>query len=70
MDPQDQAACDEHTLTHYDTAALSAWNSIQELGKSTESYTMVKQGQRELFHDLIQRITKAVQIGVTDSEAR
>ena len=70
MDLQDQAACDEHTLTHYHIAALSAWDSMQELGKSIESYTMVKQGRREPFYDLLQRIIKAVQIGVTDSEAR
>ena len=35
-----------------------------------ESYLRVKQGQRECFSDILQRLTKAVQIGITDPEAR
>ena len=41
-----------------------------DLGKRIESYTRVIQGQRELFSDFLQRLTKTVQIGVTDPEAR
>lgn len=39
-------------------------------GKRTESYTKVRQGSKELFSDLLQRLTKAVHIGVSDPEAR
>ena len=46
------------------TAALNAWDSIQESGKRIESNTSVKQGQREPFSEFLQRLTKAVQIGV------
>ena len=69
-DPQDQAIYDEHTLSLCSTAALNAWDRIQELGKRIESYIRVKQGQREPFSDFLQRLTKAVQIGVTDPDAR
>ena len=39
-------------------------------GKQIESYTRVKQHQREHFTDFLQRLTKAVQIEVTDPDAR
>ena len=52
------------------TAALKAQDRIQKLGKRVESYLRVKQGQREPFSDFLQRLTRAVQIGVTDPEAR
>ena len=52
------------------TAALNAWDRIQELGKRTESYIRLKQDQREPFTDFIERLTKAIQLGVTDPEAR
>ena len=38
--------------------------------KRIESYTKVKQGQRKVFSDFLQKLTKVVQIGVTDPEAR
>ena len=41
-DPQEQAHYDEHTLSLCRTAALNAWDRIQELGKRTESYIRVK----------------------------
>ena len=44
------------------------WDS--EIRKRTDSYLRVKQGQREPFSEVLQRLTKAVQIGVNDSEAR
>ena len=50
------------------TVTLNAWDRIQELGKRTESYIRVKQGQREFFTDFLQRLTKSVQLGVTDCQ--
>ena len=38
--------------------------------KKIESYTSIKQDQREHFSDFLQRITKAEQIGLTDQDAR
>ena len=52
------------------SAAFNAWDRIQEPRNRTESYIMVKQGQRALFSDFLQRLTKTVQIEVTDPEAR
>ena len=52
------------------TAALKAWDRIQELEKRVESYLRVKQSEREPFSDFLQRLTKAIQIRVTDSVAR
>ena len=46
----------------------SAWDMIQELGIRIESYTKLIKGPREHFSDLLQRLTKTVQIGVTDPE--
>ena len=51
-------------------AVLNAWNRIQELGKRTKSYTKVKKGQREPFSDFLQILSKAVQIGETDPDAK
>ena len=34
------------------------------------NHTRDKQGQRELFSDFLQRLAKAVQIGVTNPDAR
>ena len=42
----------------------------QEPRKLIESYTKVKLGQRQHFSDFFQRLTKAVQKGVTDPDAR
>ena len=69
-DPQEQAHYDEHTLSLYSTAALNSWDMIQKPRKITEPYIRAKQGQRELFTDFLQRLTKAVQLGMTDPEAR
>ena len=52
------------------TAALNACDRIQDLGKRIESYIRVKQSQRAPLSDFLQRLSKAVQIGVTDPEAR
>ena len=38
--------------------------------KKIESYTRVRQGQREPFTDYLQGLSKAVQIGVTDPDTR
>ena len=35
-----------------------------------ESYIRVKQGQREHISDFLQRLTKAIQVVVTDPKAR
>ena len=69
-DPEDQALYNEHTLSLCTTAVLKAWDKIQELGKKVESYLRVKEDQRQPFSDFLQRLTRAVQIGVTDPEAR
>ena len=50
--------------------ATNAWDSIQELGKIIESYTRVKQGQREHFSSFLQRLAKAEKLGVTVPDAR
>ena len=42
----------------------------KELRKKIGSCIRIKQGQREPFTDFLQRLTKAVQLGVTDPEAR
>ena len=52
------------------TATLRAWDRVQDSGQRVESYIRVKQGQREPFSDFLQRLTKAVQIGIPDPEAR
>ena len=57
-------------MSLFHTATLNAWSKFWELGKRIESYDRVKQGKREHFSDSLQRLTKAVQIGVTDLEAR
>ena len=69
-DPQDQALYNDHTLSLCTTAALKAWDRIQELGKGVESYLMVKKGQRETFSEFLQRLTRDVEISITDPEAR
>ena len=40
------------------------------LGKMNEAYIRVKQGKEEFFTDFLQRLTKAVQLGVPHPEAR
>ena len=49
--------------------ALKAWDRILELRNIVESYLRVKQVQKKTFSDFLQRLTKTVQIGVTDSKA-
>ena len=52
-DLQDQALYDKHIVSLCHTAALNAWERIQELGKQNESYIRVKQGQRESCSNFI-----------------
>ena len=54
-------------LTHL---VLNAWDVIHEPGKIIESYTKVIQSPKEPFSDFLHRLTKAVQIGIADPEAR
>ena len=61
---------DENILSICAIETLRAWNRVQDTGKRIESYIRVKQGQREHFSDFLQRITKAVQIGIPDPEER
>ena len=49
---------------------LECLEPYQELGNSGESYINVIQGPRESLSDFWQRLTKGVQIGVADPEAR
>ena len=69
-DPQTQALYDEQILSLCHKAALNVWDRIQDPEKWIESYTRIKQGQREPFSDFLQRLAKAVQIGITDPDAR
>ncbi len=69
-DPQEQANLDEDTLFLCTTAALRAWDRVQDPGQKTESFITIKQGQREPFSDFLQRLTKAVQIGIPDPDTR
>ena len=59
------------------TSVLMPHSSLKCLGqgsrtrkKRIESYTRVKQGRREHFSDLLQRLTKAVQIELTNPHAK
>ena len=47
-DPQEQALYDENILSICATAALRAWDRVQDSGQRVESYIRVKQGQRTL----------------------
>ena len=69
-DLQVQDLYDKQILSLCQKANLNAWDRIQQLGKWIESYTGVKRGQGEPFINFLQRLTKAVQTGVTDPEAR
>lgn len=65
FDSQDQALCDEHTLSLCSTAALKFWDRIQKSGKRVESY--LRDIQRKTFTTFfLQRQSSAVQIGVND----
>ena len=46
-DPQEQALYDENILSICATAALRAWDRVQDSGQRVESYIRVKKGQRE-----------------------
>ena len=59
-DPDSQAICNEHILSLCHTEALNAWDKIQEL----------RERLCNAFSDFLQRLTKAVQRGVGDPEAR
>ena len=69
-DMDSQAIFNEHTLSLCHTTALTTWDKIQELGNIIESYTKVILGPRRTFSDFLLRLTKAIQIGVADTEAR
>ncbi|XP_049981111.1 endogenous retrovirus group K member 5 Gag polyprotein-like [Alexandromys fortis] len=69
-DPQEQANLDESILSICTTAALRAWDRVQDPGQRMESFVTIKQGQREPFSDFLQRLTKAVQIGIPDPDTR
>ena len=56
-------------MSQSDMTALKAWDRIQELSNIVESYLRVKQVQKKIFSDFLQRLTKTVKIGVTDPEA-
>ena len=69
--PQTQALYDEQILSLYHKAYLNVWDRIQELGKLIESLTRVKLVKRvKHFSDFLQTVTKAIQIGVKDPDAR
>ena len=69
-DPQDQTFYDDHILSVCTSPALKAWDKVQEPGHNVESYLRVKQAQRERFSEFLQRLTRIVQIGITDPEPR
>ncbi|XP_052610186.1 oxidized purine nucleoside triphosphate hydrolase isoform X1 [Peromyscus californicus insignis] len=66
---QTQCSYDVQTLVLCRTAALNAWDRVEEPGKKTESFTKVIQGPKESFTDFLQRLTSAVQKMVPNSEA-
>ena len=68
--PQSQALYNEHDLSLSHKEALNAWDRHQDLGRRTESFIKVKQNPREPSSDFLQKLTKGVQIEVTDPEAR
>lgn len=66
---QTQCLYDVQTLILCRTAALNAWDKVEEPGKKSESFTKVKQGPKESFTDFLQRLASAVKRMVSDSEA-
>ncbi|XP_052593228.1 torsin-1A-interacting protein 1 isoform X3 [Peromyscus californicus insignis] len=64
-----QCLYDVQTLILCRTAALNAWDRVEEPGKKTESFTKVVQGPKESFTDFLQRLASAVKRMVPDSEA-
>ncbi|XP_052568117.1 endogenous retrovirus group K member 10 Gag polyprotein-like [Peromyscus californicus insignis] len=66
---QTQCLYDVQTLILCRTAALNAWDRVEEPGKKTESFTKVVQGPKESFTDFLQRLASAVKRMVPDSEA-
>lgn len=48
------------TLTLWHTAALNAWDKIQESEKSTGPFTKILQGLKEAFSEFLQRLTSSV----------
>ena len=69
-DVERQALYSEHTFQLCRTAALNAWDRIEEVGKKLESFTRVIQSPSETFTDFLHRLTSAVNRTVRDSEAR
>ena len=69
-DPQVQALYDDEVLFLCHKTALNAWGRLPEPGRKVKSYTRVRQGQGEPYTDFLQKLIKALNTGVTDSEAR
>ncbi|MGE9804406.1 hypothetical protein ACQP3L_27800, partial [Escherichia coli] len=57
-------------LSLFRKAALNAWNKVREPGEQLEAYTRIEQGPTEQFQDFLQRLTRAVELQVTDPETR
>ena len=51
-------------------SSLKGFGQDSGTGRIIESYFKVKQDPKEPFSDFLQRLTKAVQIEVTDPDAR
>ena len=68
-DPQDQALYNEHTLSLCISAALNAWDRIQEL-RIELNHILGLNRVRENHSDFLQRLAETVQTVVTDPEAR
>lgn len=59
-DVERQFTFDDHTLSLCCTAALNAWDKIQESGKRSEPFTKIVQGPKEVLTTFLQRLTSAV----------
>lgn len=69
-DPQIQAGYDEHTFYLCQIAALNALNKVREPGERVESYSKVTQGPRERFSEFLQRLSRAIDLQITDPNIR
>ncbi|ERE68969.1 Retroviral nucleocapsid protein Gag containing protein [Cricetulus griseus] len=69
-DPQVQAEYDDHILSLCKKAALNTWDKAREPGEQLEAYTKIEQGPIELFQDFLDRLTRAVELQVTDLAIR
>ena len=64
---QRQSLYDNHTLVLCCTAALNAWDGIEEVEKKIESFTMVIQSPKETFMDFLPRLTSAINRTILNS---